>query len=142
RRHAQERGIQARPLAGLRRDATRAPARRKPRLKLAPSGTIALPAIPQAHLGGTMIRFIRTALLFLALGLAASAHAQLFRAYLSGSGSDTNPCTLVAPCRLLPAALNAVASGGEIWMLDSANYNSSTVNITKSVSILAIPGVV
>jgi len=93
-------------------------------------------------LGGTMIRFIRTALLFLALGLAASAHAQLFRAYLSGSGSDTNPCTLVAPCRLLPAALNAVASGGEIWMLDSANYNSSTVNITKSVSILAIPGVV
>jgi len=89
-----------------------------------------------------MIRFIRTALLFLALGLAASAQAQLFRAYLSGSGSDTNPCTLVAPCRLLPAALNAVASGGEIWMLDSANYNSSTVNINKSVSILAIPGVV
>jgi hypothetical protein len=69
-------------------------------------------------------------------------HAQLFRAYVSGSGLDTNPCTLQQPCRLLPAALTAVASGGEIWMLDSANYNTGQVNVTKSVTILAIPGVV
>src|SRR5512142_3529722 len=77
-----------------------------------------------------------------ALLLSAPAHAQIFRAYLSTSGSDANPCTLPAPCRLLPAALNAVASGGEIWMLDSANYNSATVTIGKSVSILAVPGAV
>jgi len=32
--------------------------------------------------------------------------------------------------------------GGEIWMLDSANYNTATVTIGKSVSILAIPGAV
>jgi hypothetical protein len=70
------------------------------------------------------------------------AQAQLFRAYLSSSGSDGNPCTLQAPCRLLPAALAAVANNGEIWMLDSANYNTATVNIDRSVSILAIPGVV
>ena len=69
-------------------------------------------------------------------------HAQLFRAYVSGSGLDTNPCTLQQPCRLLPAALAAVASGGEIWMLDSANYNTGQVNVAKSVTILAIPGVV
>jgi hypothetical protein len=69
-----------------------------------------------------------------------TAHAQLFRAYVSSTGLDTNPCTLQQPCRLLPAALTAVAAGGEIWMLDSANYNSSQVNITKSVSILAVPG--
>lgn len=74
--------------------------------------------------------------------LASTAHAQLFRAYLSGTGNDANPCTLQAPCRLLPAALNAVANGGEVWMLDSANYNTATVNINKSVSILAVPGVV
>jgi len=74
--------------------------------------------------------------------LSSAANAQLFRAYLSASGSDSNPCTLPAPCRLLPAALNATASGGEIWMLDSANYNTATVNINKSVSILAVPGVV
>jgi len=70
------------------------------------------------------------------------AHAQLFRAYVASDGSDANPCTLAAPCRLLPAALTAVASGGEIWMLDSANYNTGTVTIAKSVTILAIPGAV
>jgi hypothetical protein len=68
------------------------------------------------------------------------AGAQLFRAYLAPNGSDANACTLPAPCRLLPAALNAVADGGEIWMLDSANYNTGPVNVTKSVTILAVPG--
>lgn len=76
-----------------------------------------------------------------ALG-GASANAQLFRAYVALEGLDSNPCTLQAPCRLLPAALVAVADGGEIWMLNSANYNTSTVNVTKSVTILAIPGAV
>jgi hypothetical protein len=74
--------------------------------------------------------------------ISAAAHAQLFRAYLAPTGSDSNPCTLPAPCRLLPAALAAVASGGEIWMLDSANYNTGPVSITKSVTILAVPGAV
>jgi hypothetical protein len=64
----------------------------------------------------------------------------LFRAYLASDGSDASPCTLGAPCRLLPAALAAVADGGEIWMLDSANYNAGQVDVTKSVAILAIPG--
>jgi hypothetical protein len=74
--------------------------------------------------------------------VAGTAHAQLFRAYLAPSGNDANDCTLPTPCRLLPAALAAVADGGEIWMLGSANYNVATVDITKSVSILAVPGVV
>jgi len=83
----------------------------------------------------------RSALAFIAtLLLSATAQAQLFRAYLAPDGSDANPCTLQQPCRLLPAALTTVADGGEIWMLDSANYNSSPVNITKSVTILAVPG--
>jgi hypothetical protein len=74
------------------------------------------------------------------LAFLPAAHAQIFRAYLSLAGLDTNPCTAAAPCRLLPAALNAVADGGEVWMLDSANYNAGTVNVTKSVSIVAAPG--
>ena len=68
------------------------------------------------------------------------ASAGLFRTYLSSTGSDSNDCTLPHPCRLLPAALAAADDGGEVWMLDSANYNTSTVNVTKSVTILAIPG--
>ncbi len=75
-----------------------------------------------------------------ALLLPAAAHAQAFRTYLASTGTDAPPCPLSAPCRLLPAALAAVADGGEIWMLDSANYNGAPVNITKSVTILAIPG--
>jgi hypothetical protein len=71
-----------------------------------------------------------------------SAQAQLFRAYLSIAGADTNPCTVQLPCRLLPAALAAVADGGEVWMVDSANFNTSQVNVSKSVTILAVPGTV
>ncbi len=74
--------------------------------------------------------------------LSASAHAGLFRAYVSSTGNDANACSLQAPCRLLPAALAAISDGGEIWMLDSANYNTGPVNIAKSVTILAIPGMV
>src|SRR6476469_4562325 len=70
----------------------------------------------------------------------SAAHAGLFRAFLSSAGNDANLCTVQQPCRLLPAALNAVNNGGEIWMLDSANFNTATVNITKSVKIFAIPG--
>lgn len=84
---------------------------------------------------------MKAALLAAALVFNTAAHAQLFRAYLAPNGADTNPCTVNAPCRLLPAALTAVADGGEIWMLGSANYNTSTVNVTKSVTILAVPGV-
>lgn len=74
--------------------------------------------------------------------IAPAVNAQLFRAYLSPAGSDSNPCTLPAPCRLLPAAMNAVADDGEVWILGSANYNTATVEIAKSVRILAVPGVV
>ncbi len=84
---------------------------------------------------------LRSALAFVAtMLLSATAHAQVFRAYLASYGVDGPACSLPAPCRLLPAALAAVADGGEIWMLDSANYNNAQVNVTKSVTILAVPG--
>lgn len=89
---------------------------------------------------GTVLR--STLAFAVSLLLSAAAQAQLFRAYLASDGADANPCTLASPCRLLPAALAAVASGGEIWMLDSANYNTSTVTIGKSVTILAVPGAI
>jgi hypothetical protein len=77
---------------------------------------------------------------FALLAWAAASNAANFRSYLSVSGNDANPCTLGAPCRLLPAALATVIDGGEIWMLDSANFNGGPVSITKSVTILAVPG--
>jgi hypothetical protein len=87
----------------------------------------------------------RISLVFLscaALLAATGADAGLFRTYLSVNGDDANACTLAAPCRLLPAALAAVNDGGEIWMLDSANYNVGAVAVTKSVTILAVPGAI
>ena len=84
---------------------------------------------------------LRGTLVSLALALMpATAQAQLFRAYLSSTGNDANPCTVQQPCRLLPAALAAVKDGGEVWIMDSANFNTMPVLIDKSVSILAIPG--
>jgi hypothetical protein len=77
---------------------------------------------------------------FAAFGVATGASAGVFRAFLSSTGNDGNPCSLTAPCRLLPAALAAVVDGGRITMLDSANYNIGQVNITKSVTIDANPG--
>jgi hypothetical protein len=79
--------------------------------------------------------FVATSLL-----LPASVHAQVFRTYLASYGNDANPCTAAAPCRLLPAALALVASNGEIWILDSANFNAGPVTIDKNVSIMAVPG--
>jgi len=86
---------------------------------------------------------VRFALVPMVLVFAAGlAHAQAFRTYIASYGSDSNPCTIAAPCRLLPAAMNAVVDKGEVWMLDSANYNASTVSISKNVTVMAVPGVV
>ncbi len=96
--------------------------------------------------GNTMnVRMLRRAIRLAsitALCSASIANAGLFRTYLSLNGNDGNPCAVQLPCRLLPAALAAVNSGGEIWMVDSANFNTAPVNISISVKILAIPGAI
>ncbi len=84
--------------------------------------------------------FLACLLLATSLLVPGEAAAQLFRTYLASTGNDANPCTVAAPCRLLPKALSVVNDFGEVWMLDSANYNTATVNVTKSVTILAVPG--
>jgi hypothetical protein len=66
-------------------------------------------------------------------GLASMpAHAQQ-RVFVSGLGSDSNPCTVTQPCRTFQHAHDVVASGGEIDVLDPAGYGP--LNITKAISI-------
>jgi hypothetical protein len=77
------------------------------------------------------LRTFKAALAVAVLASAPLAHGQIFRAYLALDGVDTNPCTLAQPCRLLPAAVAAVGAGGEIWMLDSANFNVAPVTVTS-----------
>jgi hypothetical protein len=62
------------------------------------------------------------------------------RTFVSGFGSDANDCSAVTtPCRYFPTALSRTDAGGELIVLDSAAYFN--VTITKSVSIIAPPGV-
>ena len=62
------------------------------------------------------------------------AHAQASRTFVSGVGSDANPCSRTAPCRTFAAAITVTAAGGEINVLDTGGYGS--VTITKSISIV------
>jgi hypothetical protein len=78
-----------------------------------------------------------TALLLI---LAASpAWAGSSRTFVSGSGSDSNPCSVSAPCRSFTAALTKTNPGGEIVVLTSAGYGPFT--ISKGVTITAPAGV-
>src|SRR5262245_63883463 len=61
------------------------------------------------------------------------------RTFVSATGSDLNPCTLVAPCRTFAVALGVTDPGGELIALSSAGYG--TASITQAVSIIAAPGV-
>src|SRR5215472_1518543 len=57
----------------------------------------------------------------------------VMRTYVSGLGSDSNPCTASSPCATFQAALAMTLAGGEIFVLNSADYGPVTIN--KAVSI-------
>jgi hypothetical protein len=76
---------------------------------------------------------------FAAMLSAAPTQAQNVRSFVSGAGVDTNPCTLIAPCRTLQAAHDATNPGGEVTVLNTAGYGALT--ITKAISITNPGGV-
>jgi hypothetical protein len=59
---------------------------------------------------------------------AAPAQAQLVQTFVSGLGSDGNPCTITQPCQHFQAAVNATAAGGEVDALDPGDYGSFTIS--------------
>jgi parallel beta helix pectate lyase-like protein len=61
------------------------------------------------------------------------------RTFVASTGVDTNPCSLVAPCRSLQAGVTAVDPGGEVVVLDSAGYGPMA--IAKAVQVIVPPGV-
>jgi hypothetical protein len=68
---------------------------------------------------------------------AVSAHAQGARSFVSPTGSDSNNCSLVAPCRFFQAAYAQTNPGGEIAVLGTAGYNGGvTFTIDKAISIV------
>ena len=76
---------------------------------------------------------------FLTLLLTASiANAQATRTWVSGVGSDVNPCSRTAPCKTFAGAFSKTAAGGEIDALDSGGYGSLSIN--KAITIDGGPG--
>ena len=68
--------------------------------------------------------------------LASSlANAQVSRTFVSGVGSDANPCTRTAPCKTFAGAIAKTAPKGEINVLDPGGFGA--VTITKSISIIS-----
>ena len=65
---------------------------------------------------------------------AAPAQAGPNRTWVSGHGTDSGACALAAPCRTFAFALTQTAAGGEIDVLDPADYG--TVTITKAISVV------
>jgi hypothetical protein len=59
------------------------------------------------------------------------------RAFVSTSGSDSNPGTRESPCRSFQAALTLTAPGGEVVALDSGDYAAFVID--KAVTVAAAP---
>jgi hypothetical protein len=68
-----------------------------------------------------------------ALALPAQAAGTLTRTFVSSAGSNSNPCTLTAPCASFATAYAAVVPNGIIAALDPGRYGP--VTITGPVTI-------
>jgi hypothetical protein len=80
----------------------------------------------------TVFRHVAAAIALYAL-LAASAHAQATRTWVSGVGDDANPCSRTAPCKTFAGAISKTATGGAISVLDPGGFGA--INITKPITI-------
>lgn len=72
-------------------------------------------------------------LLTLGTALMQGQSTQFMETWVSAFGFDTNPCSRIAPCKTFAGALAQTLPGGEIDVLDPANFGP--VTITKSVTI-------
>jgi Right handed beta helix region len=68
---------------------------------------------------------VAAALLCVASGSPSYASTTLF---VSGGGSDANPCTLAQPCRTIGFALGQAGYGGTVSCLDAGPYTESFVS--------------
>jgi hypothetical protein len=82
----------------------------------------------------TKLRIIIQSLTICLLLAAAGSFAQAqTRTWVSGTGSDANPCSRTAPCQTFASAISKTAAGGEISVLDPHGFGA--VTITKSITI-------
>jgi hypothetical protein len=65
---------------------------------------------------------------------ATTVHAVDNARYVSITGSNTNACTLAAPCRSLQRGIQATPPGGELRILDTGAYGQNAI-VNKSMTI-------
>ena len=65
---------------------------------------------------------------------AANATAAQQRTFVASYGSDANLCKIAAPCRTFASAVAQTLDGGEVIVLDGAEYGA--VTITRSIAIV------
>jgi hypothetical protein len=90
----------------------------------------------QVGMSASMKRVLFTltvALVLFAALPAMPAQAQPTRVFVAAQGSDANSCTFATPCRTFQHANDIVAAGGEVDVLDPADYGALTIN--KAISI-------
>jgi hypothetical protein len=82
-----------------------------------------------------MLKYAVTALAAVTLFAvtSSSVQAQNNRSWVSGTGSDANPCTRALPCASLTVAHTNTNAGGEINVLDGGAFTTGI--ITKSITI-------
>ncbi len=71
--------------------------------------------------------------LFVSVLAATTTQAQATRTWVSGTGSDSNPCSRTAPCQTFAGAFANTAVNGEIDVLDPGGFGGLTVS--KSITI-------
>jgi hypothetical protein len=86
----------------------------------------------------TTIRYALGCFLFVVL-FAAASMAQNTRTFVSGTGSDSNPCSVNSPCRTFTQAISVTNAGGEVVVQSPAGYGPFTVN--KAITVEAADGV-
>ena len=69
-----------------------------------------------------IVRFLAAAIL--AAGFSTVANAQATRTWVSGTGSDANPCSRTAPCQTWAGAFVKTATNGEISALDPGGFGA------------------
>ena len=79
------------------------------------------------------LRLLSAGLVAAGLALPIDPAHAIPRTFVSGTGSDANPCTAASPCLTFQAAHIATDAGGEITCLDAGDFGG--VTITKSITI-------
>jgi hypothetical protein len=81
-------------------------------------------------------RFVATFALAACTAAACSLAAQAAdnTRYVSITGSNSNACSLAAPCRTLQRGINKTPTGGELRILDSGSYGNNA-QVNKSMTI-------